>query len=424
VEDQALTLTAGARLVQDEPGRYTLTLGEDGDRFRLDDAALALVDLFDGLRTLPEVAEAARRRGLSAPLPAIQGFAAALRDAGLLVPSAELPLEAAPDARVTCTRCGHCCHLPVGPLTAESAASLRALDWGDEEAPEQPLAGDGAAWLAQTEEGACVFLEEDGRCQIHRRFGAQAKPDPCRLFPLAPVRRAGRVLVAPNYECPGMAAALREGVSVADEAAELEPIIRRSYSGYPVLLEGDTGGHLARAAGGATTPEAALTDLAAVALGLLEEGTLGFAALLNDTERIARHARDAAPNTYLRRQQDAALAALCDERAGTAAPAVSHPADRAPVSDLYLGWLRGQVFLGEPMGRLGVGAGLSVLALTYLVARRLAKLEAREAARSEVSDEDAAAGLSLALGSISALDGIDEIDGAGGRCLREALARL
>src|SRR5262245_49374917 len=37
--------------------------------------------------------------------------------------------------------------------------------------------------FARRPDGACVFLTADTRCGIHRRLGAEAKPQVCREFP-------------------------------------------------------------------------------------------------------------------------------------------------------------------------------------------------------------------------------------------------
>lgn len=428
MNDQPLTLVADARFDRAEAGRFTLSLAGGGDRFHLDEAALVLIGLFDGVRTLPEVEQAARSRGLRWPPGALEGLAEALARAGLLVPAADLPLETVPGLRVTCTRCGNCCHLPVGPLPDADVARILGLDWAaaGETAPVEPTvrrAGEDA-WLAQTDDGACVFLEPDRLCRIHRCFGAEHKPDACRLYPLSSVRRAGRLLVGLAYDCPGLGEATVAGTSLAEAAAEIEPIIRLAYGDYPVLPAMDAGGRLAEAMDGASGPEEALRGLAAAALGLVDEGTLGFSGLLRETERLVRVARDTAASPWLRRQQEGIAAVLGDERMGAPLPPVALAAGRPPLSDYYLGFLRNRVFLGEPMGRLGVAAGLAVLVMTWLLARRAARVEARSAGRTEVTLEDAAAGLALAVAAGGALDRIDELANAGGACLREALGRL
>lgn len=40
-------------------------------------------------------------------------------------------------------------------------------------------------------DGACVFLDEAGRCRVHTTFGAAAKPAICRQYPLVRVRVGG-----------------------------------------------------------------------------------------------------------------------------------------------------------------------------------------------------------------------------------------
>lgn len=90
-----------------------------------------------------------------------------------------------------CTHCGTCCP---GPglrkvlVTQGERARIVQHDWSERVAsPFVPLArapNSPVMELATRADGACVFLDDDLRCSIHRELGYEAKPWMCRAFPL------------------------------------------------------------------------------------------------------------------------------------------------------------------------------------------------------------------------------------------------
>ena len=92
-------------------------------------------------------------------------------------------------ARFECQGSGQCCQNYVfGPLTDADIARLEGLDlsafgpgpyWGFLERKD----GKPERYLTSTND-RCMFLEGDHRCGIHARFGADAKPGLCRMYPL------------------------------------------------------------------------------------------------------------------------------------------------------------------------------------------------------------------------------------------------
>jgi len=429
--EPALTLSASARLRRSSGERFELS-AEDGDEvFRLDDPAVAILTLFDGVRTLEDVLVTAGRRGLSAPRSTLESFVRSLADAGLLVPSSTLPLRTVPGARLVCTGCTHCCHLHVGPLTDADLTQLEALDWAAvglrTPTPWLQRGEPGEAYLAQTPEGPCVFLDDDGLCRIHRHFGEEAKPSPCRQYPLNGVRRGGEVRLGCTYECRGLAQAHEEGRLLSDEAVALEPSIRRTLESQPVLQAADPGQRMWRSVAGPDAPKAPEAGLAALGQAVCEvvpEGQVGLDALLDDLRELARESLAAISSPRLRHEQEAMVRGLDDLARGTPPPRARHAADRPPLSTFYLGWLRNQVFIGEPLGYLRIAGHVSLLVVTYLLGRRLACSLADAAGRDAVTLEDAAEGLGRAQGGFRCVRRLDAVSGVGARCIREALARL
>jgi Fe-S-cluster containining protein len=83
----------------------------------------------------------------------------------------------------------------------------------------------GSQWvLNQRDDGACVFLDPDGLCAIHRQHGINAKPVACRMFPFSvrPVRGAWQASL--RFDCPTAAAS--KGEPLAESARGLEDLLR------------------------------------------------------------------------------------------------------------------------------------------------------------------------------------------------------
>lgn len=83
-----------------------------------------------------------------------------------------------------------------------NAAQLGGLD---------PFVRTGPPWARQWQlnhraDGSCVFLSEEGRCQVHERFGYDTKPLPCRLFPFVLVPVGNHWSVGLRFACPSAAA--------------------------------------------------------------------------------------------------------------------------------------------------------------------------------------------------------------------------
>src|SRR5689334_6385971 len=110
-------------------------------------------------------------------------------------------------ASFRCSACGDCCRAPWGinvdgdiARAIEDAlarrphpSGLRAADALNPLPQPQP---DAAFRLNKRADGACVFLDDDNLCYLHKHFGPQLKPATCRTYPFRPVLRPEGV-VAP-----------------------------------------------------------------------------------------------------------------------------------------------------------------------------------------------------------------------------------
>ncbi len=138
-----------------------------------------------------------------------------------------------------CHLCGQCCKEYLVTITAEEKKRIESQGWQDEPGYQgvSLFRRRGSPWkrtwqLNHRADGSCVFLSTDGRCKIHERFGYQAKPLPCRVFPFILIPAGDHWRVGIRYACPSAAANLGKGIEkhesslreFADELVQREKI--------------------------------------------------------------------------------------------------------------------------------------------------------------------------------------------------------
>ena len=143
----------------------------------------------------------------------------------------ELPvIRIAGEERWDCQSCGVCCRGSVILLSEADLQKIREQKW--EEDPDYreqtSLVRDSRAGgkfrLAQRADGCCVFLTEAGRCRIHEKFGAEAKPHVCRVFPLQLIPREKHAVLTLRRACPSAAA--DEGRTLAEHLPEVQRLVK------------------------------------------------------------------------------------------------------------------------------------------------------------------------------------------------------
>jgi Fe-S-cluster containining protein len=210
-------------------------------RVELGRVAHEVVAGMDGRRALGEVLDqAVSRGGASAEmaeqsvrtlllLNLLSGAGADIIARVRRVRDGERPgLRVLPETRFTCQASGDCCQsYSFGPLEPGDVARLHAL--GDALRAAFPQLGDGPyleerpqdsgevhRYLKSVDE-RCVFLLPDHRCGIHAHFGAAAKPDMCRDYPLHIVPTALGLRVFDRGECSRYADSARCGPPIAEQ---------------------------------------------------------------------------------------------------------------------------------------------------------------------------------------------------------------
>lgn len=134
-----------------------------------------------------------------------------------------------------CHVCGNCCKEYQVTVTDEERRRIEAQGWETDPAlADLPLFVRRGPWwrrryqLARRGDGSCVFLSDQGRCRIHERFGAEAKPLPCRLFPFVLVPAGDHWRVGLRFACPSATASKGRPLDAHDpELADFAQLLAR-----------------------------------------------------------------------------------------------------------------------------------------------------------------------------------------------------
>jgi lysine-N-methylase len=125
-----------------------------------------------------------------------------------------------------CHSCTNCCREYLVPVADEERRRILAQGW--ERDPQiggaELFARDGPWWSRQYvlrhRDGACIFLSAQGRCRIHERFGAEAKPFACQLYPFVLLPAGDHWRVGLRFACPSVAAS--KGRPLAEHRSEID----------------------------------------------------------------------------------------------------------------------------------------------------------------------------------------------------------
>ena len=143
-----------------------------------------------------------------------------------------LPLELPTLQNWSCHNCGGCCRQHAIEITAEEKARIESQQW---DAADSPLRGQplfvrsGWPWnrtvrLAHQADGGCVFLDEQGLCRIHGKFGEPAKPLACRVYPYAFHPAGKKIVLSLRFSCPSVVS--NRGRPVRDQQRDLKELER------------------------------------------------------------------------------------------------------------------------------------------------------------------------------------------------------
>lgn len=126
-----------------------------------------------------------------------------------------------------CHVCGNCCKEYQVAVSDEEMERIEAQGWeNDPILGGLPLFDRRGGWFSQRyqlhrrPDGSCVFLSEEGRCRIHEKFGPEAKPLFCRLYPFVLVPAGDHWRVGMRFACPSSAS--NKGRAVAEHEGSLK----------------------------------------------------------------------------------------------------------------------------------------------------------------------------------------------------------
>lgn len=145
----------------------------------------------------------------------------------IALPILVLPL---PEQHYSCHGCGNCCRDFTVQLRAADLEKLRAQEWEAKLGMSVTTEFRGTVYLKQREDGACIFLMDDGLCRIHREYGFAEKPIACQLFPFVLVPDDQRTRVGISFACQSVrenkGAVLRSHLSEIDRMSQALPQTR------------------------------------------------------------------------------------------------------------------------------------------------------------------------------------------------------
>ncbi len=139
-----------------------------------------------------------------------------------------LPIEIPTLQNWSCHGCSDCCRgqLLIS-LTPEEKQRIEKQKWtaADGVEPDDLIVAEGKAFrLGHQDDGACVFLDPAGRCRIHSKFGEEAKPLACRLYPLVLHPAGKKVVVGLRFSCPS--AVENRGRPLLAQSPEIQKLTR------------------------------------------------------------------------------------------------------------------------------------------------------------------------------------------------------
>ena len=118
-----------------------------------------------------------------------------------------------PAQKYSCHGCGACCRDFTVQLTDADMQKLHDQGWKERLGQEYVVKFRGHSWLKQTDDGACVFLGDNGLCKVHAEFGLEAKPLACQFFPF---------MLSPNTRDTHVGISFACGSVIASKGAPLQ----------------------------------------------------------------------------------------------------------------------------------------------------------------------------------------------------------
>lgn len=136
----------------------------------------------------------------------------------------------------SCHGCANCCRELVVHLTPRDRREIDRQEWGDKIAGPAYVKLGGEHVLNHAPNGACVFLDEAGKCRIHAAHGSEAKPLACQLYPFSLHRDAQKLRVSLRFDCPS--AGRNQGDKISTHGREVKRLARELDEAAPLMFAG------------------------------------------------------------------------------------------------------------------------------------------------------------------------------------------
>lgn len=125
-------------------------------------------------------------------------------------------------------------------ITEEEKRRIQKQNWKADDGIDmsQPVIqklGEGRYRLSHRADGACVFLNDDGLCRIHDRFGEPAKPLACRVYPYAYHPAGNELTVSLRFSCPSVVRNV--GAPVTEQRGDLQQLAKAVVAGKKTKTE-------------------------------------------------------------------------------------------------------------------------------------------------------------------------------------------
>ncbi len=140
----------------------------------------------------------------------------------------------------SCHNCGGCCREHLIEITEDEKCCIEKQGWTEADGipmnrPVIQKIGPARYRLTHKKDGSCVFLDEQGLCRIHTKFGEPAKPLACQVYPYAFHPRADRITASLRFSCPSVVQNL--GAAVEHQRTGLQQLCDQVVAGRQTRIE-------------------------------------------------------------------------------------------------------------------------------------------------------------------------------------------
>ncbi|HPF41207.1 MAG TPA: YkgJ family cysteine cluster protein [Phycisphaerae bacterium] len=139
----------------------------------------------------------------------------------------------------SCHSCTKCCRELIVHLTKADRERIDQQQWQSKLGVDPYVRLGRGVVLNHTTDGACVFLQADGKCRIHAELGMDAKPFACRIYPFTLEREGDAIRSALRFDCPSVTKS--DGKPLQAYRRELQDLTHEIVGAAPSMFSSDAG---------------------------------------------------------------------------------------------------------------------------------------------------------------------------------------